>query len=72
MAPMWGFWWIVPLVGFLICLVFIVAAARLVGGHGFMCMADHRSHASDETDLRREVRELRAELTQLKQLGETR
>jgi len=68
MAPMWGFWWIVPLVGFVVCLVFIVAAVRLVSGHGFMCMGDHRSHASDDqTELRREVRELRAELKELKE-----
>lgn len=67
-APMWGFWWIFPLIGLLICLVFVVAMVRFMGGRGFMCMGDHRSHASDEeTELRREVRELREELKQLKE-----
>jgi len=67
-APMWGFWWIFPLIGLLICLVFVVAMVRFMGGRGFMCMGDHRSHASDEeADLRREIRELREELKQLKQ-----
>jgi hypothetical protein len=64
---MWGFWWIFPLIGLLICLVFVVAMARSMGGRGFMCMGDHRSQASEDvTDLRREIRELREELKQLK------
>lgn len=67
-APMWGFWWIFPLIGLLICLLFIVAMVRFMGGRGFMCMGDHRSHTSkDETELRHEIRELREELKQLKQ-----
>lgn len=37
-APMWGFWWIFPLIGLLICLLFIVAMVRFMGGRGFMCM----------------------------------
>ena len=68
-APMWGFWWIFPLIGFVICLGFAVAMVRLMGGRGFMCMGDHRSQASaDETELRREIRELREELRQSREI----
>ena len=37
------------------------------GGRGFMCMGGHGQHASDEqAELRREIRELREEIKQLK------
>ena len=64
-APMWGFGWIFPLIGLLICLVLVVAMVRFMGGRGFLCMGDHRNDTSrDDTELRRELRE---ELKQLKQ-----
>ena len=65
--PMWGFWWIFPLIGFAICLVFVMAMVRAMsGGRGFMCMGGH-GHGPDETaELRREVRELREEISRLK------
>ena len=35
-----GFWWIFPLVAFVMCLGFMLF--RLLGpGHGFMCMGGH-------------------------------
>ena len=37
----WGFWWIFPLVGFLICLGFM-AFRLLSAGGGFVCMGSHR------------------------------
>ena len=65
---MWGFWWILPLVGLLICLGFLVLAFRLMStGHGFMCMGGHRSMGSDEvTEMRREIHALHEEIKQLK------
>lgn len=38
---LWGFWWIFPLVGFLICLVMAFGFAS--AGRGFMCMGGHRA-----------------------------
>jgi uncharacterized membrane protein len=66
-APMWGFGWIFPLMGFAMCLFFVIMMVRAMsGGRGFMCMGGH-GHATDETaELRREVRELREEITRLK------
>lgn len=57
-TPMWGFWWIFPVIGLLICLVFIVVVVRIVssGGH-VMCMGPHLPMR-----LRREIEELREEL----------
>ena len=66
-APMWGFWWIFPIVGLTVCVVFVIAMVRAMsGGRGFVCMGDHRRHAGDDDDLRREIRELREEIKQLK------
>ena len=62
-----AFWWIFPIVGLAVCVVFVIAMVRAMsGGRGFMCMGDHRRHAGDDDDLRREIRELREEIKQLK------
>jgi hypothetical protein len=66
-VPVLGFWWIFPVVGLAICLMFVVLMIRAVsGGWRFMCMGGH-DHGPDETsELRREVRELREELNRLR------
>ena len=70
MGPMWGFWWIFPVLGLLICLFFVIAMVRMMSGGGhFMCMRPH-NHESDEISrLRREVEELR---DQVKKQGASR
>lgn len=67
-APMWGFWWILPLVGLFVCLAFLVMMVRFMStGRGFMCMGGHRGIANDETRvMRREIDALREEVKQLK------
>jgi hypothetical protein len=66
--PMWGFWWIFPLIGFLVCLAFLVMAIRFMSaGRGFMCMGGHQGMGNDEVAaMRREIHTLRAEIEQLK------
>jgi len=58
-----GLWWIFPMVGLLICFLFIVLMVRAFAcGGRFMCMGLHH-HDSDEINrLRREVEELREQL----------
>jgi hypothetical protein len=65
---MWAFWWIFPLLGFLVCLGLIVMMVRAMrGGAGFMCMGGHQAHGLDQTaDLRRELGELRKQVDELK------
>jgi uncharacterized membrane protein len=58
MIPMWGFWWIFPVIGLLIFLVFIVR--MIIGGGHFMCMHHHDSE--ETTRLRREVEALREQM----------
>lgn len=65
-GPMWGFWWIFPLIGLLVCLMFVVAMVRLMGGRGLPCMGPHRDVHDEAAELRREIRELREELKHLK------
>jgi uncharacterized membrane protein len=62
-----GFWWIFPLIGLAVCLFFVIAMIRAMSGGGhFMCMGGHRRESDETAELRREVRELREELTRLK------
>ena len=63
MGPMSGFWWIFPVIGLLVCLLFVIAMVRMMSGGGrFMCMGP-RDHDSEETArLRREVEELRRQV----------
>ena len=60
MAPMWGFWWIFPVMGLLICVLFVVVVVRAIasGGH-FMCMGPHRNDSDEINKLRHELEELR-------------
>jgi hypothetical protein len=65
--PMWGFGWLIPLVGLAICVAFMVMMIRAARGGGrFMCMGGHAHGGDDMADLRREVRELRDEVSRLK------
>jgi hypothetical protein len=42
---LWGFWWIFPLMGLLVCLGFLVMAFRSAKrGRGFGCMGGHRGN----------------------------
>jgi len=67
-GPMWDFWWILPLIGLLICLGLLVVAFRFMStGRGFMCMGGHRGMGSDEVaEMRREIHTLHEEVRQLK------
>jgi hypothetical protein len=64
--PMWGFGWLIPLIGFAFCLAFVVVMMRTMSGGRFMCMGSHAHGGDDVGDLRREVRELREEVSRLK------
>lgn len=66
--PMWGFWWILPLIGLFICLAFLVMAFRFMStGRGFMCMGGHHGTGNDDfAEMRREIQALREEIKQLR------
>ena len=62
-VPVLGFWWIFPVVGLAICLMFFVMMARAVSGGGrFMCMGPHRDDGEETARLRRELEELREQM----------
>jgi hypothetical protein len=70
MCAIWGatfgaFWWVVPLMGMLLCATLLFLTFRfLATGRGLAC---GRAAAGDEpADLRAEVRALREEITRLR------
>jgi hypothetical protein len=64
----WGFWWIFPLIGLLLCLAFVAMMMRgMMGGRGFMCMGGHgQGGSAPGADVQREIRELREEVAKLR------
>jgi len=68
-TPMWGLWWIFPMIGFLSFLVFVILMFRFIsGGQGFMCMGGQDGGQTNEgVELRQEIRELSEEVRQLKE-----
>ena len=65
----WGFWWVFPLLGMLLCFAFMLIAVRVLGaGHGVMCMGRGHSRGDDgeAADMRREIAALRLEVERLK------
>jgi hypothetical protein len=62
---MW-FWWLFPVVGLAICFLFVAAMIRGMRGGCFMCMGRREQEPAETSELRREVRELRAELNRAK------
>jgi hypothetical protein len=65
-VPMWGFGWLTPLIGFALCLAFVVVMMRTMSGGRFTCMGGHERGGDDVADLRRQVLELREEVNRLK------
>ncbi len=64
--PMWGFGWLLPLIGFALCLAFVVVMMRTMSGGRLPCMGGHERGGDDVADLRRQVLELREEVNRLK------
>lgn len=63
MEPMGAFWWIFPVIGFLICLFFVIAMVRMVSGGGrFMCTGPHHADGEEMVRLRKEVDDLREQM----------
>lgn len=62
MGPMWGFWWVFPIIGLIVCLFFIVAMIRMMSGGRLMCMGPHPHNGEEVARLRREVEDLREQL----------
>ena len=65
---MFGFWWVFPLMGVLLCLAFVFVVLRaLVSGRGMMCGMRHvDTQDKSLADMRREIQTLRDELKEVK------
>lgn len=62
-GAMWGFWWIFPVIGLLVCAFFVLAMVRMMSGGGhFMCRGSHHHDAEEIARLRREVDQLREQV----------
>ncbi len=63
MGPMWGFWWIFPVIGLLICFLVVVVVLRTIASGGrFICMGPHHRDSDEIDRLRRELEELREQV----------
>ena len=63
MGQMWGFWWIFPVIGLLICFLVVVVVLRTIASGGrFICMGPHHRDSDEIDRLRRELEELREQV----------
>lgn len=61
--PMWGMWWIFPLMGLIFILVVLYFISQFFGGRGGFC----GGRRYDEIEiLRKEIRELKDEIEKLR------
>ena len=63
--PMWGMWWIFPLVGLIFVIVMLFAVSRFFGGRFGFC--GDRGYDEIE-DLKSEIRDLKEEVAKLRKL----
>ena len=61
--PMWGMWWIFPLIGLVFVIVVLFAISRFFGGGAVFCGS---RRYNEMEDLRREMRELKEEIANLR------
>ena len=63
---MWNWWWIFPVVGFMFMMIMIFACSGFFHRRGSFCGMGGYDHTED---LKREIGELKEQITQLKRTG---
>ncbi len=63
---MWGWWWIFPVIGFMFMLIMIFACSGFFRKRGILGGIGRSVHMED---LKREIGELKEQITQLKRTG---
>ena len=63
---MWNGWWIFPVIGFMFMMIMIFACSGFFRRRGSFCGMGGHDHTED---LKREIGELREQMTQLKRTG---
>jgi uncharacterized membrane protein len=63
---MWGWWWIFPVIGFMFMMIMIFACSGIFRKRGSFCSMGRYDHMED---LKREIGELKEQITQLKRTG---
>jgi hypothetical protein len=63
-CPVWGWWWVVPIIGIALCIVMCMFFRSRFAGGRFCCWGSTRH--PDLKEMRREIRELKEEFSKIK------
>ena len=63
---MWGWWWIFPVIGFIFMMVMMFICSGFFRNRGSFCGMGRYDNMED---LKREIGELKEQITQLKRIG---
>ncbi|HSA77481.1 MAG TPA: hypothetical protein VLG72_01300 [Nitrospirota bacterium] len=66
-GPMYG-WWFMPIFGILFLLIVLFIVSRLIGGGGGYCRRQPADCNSGSDELRKEIKALRDEVRELKNM----
>jgi hypothetical protein len=61
--PVWGWWWLVPLIGIALCIIMCLFFRSRIAGGRFYCWSG-ASHADFE-EMKKEIRELKEEIAKI-------
>jgi len=63
-CPVWGWWWVVPIIGIALCIIMCLFFRSRFSGGRFCCWGS--AHPTNLEEMKKEIRELKEEIGKIK------